>query len=502
VKFATCFLISAIFLLGFDVVSVHAQPQGKRIIGYYPSWGIYARDYHVADIPADLVTHINYAFANIVDGRIALGDFYADVDRFYPGDSWDTGALRGCFHQLQILKAAHPEVRTLISVGGWTWSGNFSDVALTVESRHIFARSCAEFVNQYQFDGLDIDWEYCVSGGAPGITHRPEDRHNFTELMRDLRWQLDSLGVANHRTYDLSFAAPANPGLIANLEVDSLYPVCDWINVMTYDFHGPWGPPADSLTGFNAPLYADPLDPCPEPYHSAFNLAAAVQAYLDLGVPSHKLNPGLAFYGRGYGNVANTANGLYAAYSHPAPFGTWENGVFDYTDLANNYLNHPGWELFRNAAAAVPWLYNSASNVMISYDDGVSVAAKADYVLQHDLGGAMIWELSGDRNAELLSVVNCWLSPRFVNDLTAYPAPDGGHIRLRFTARGAGDFQIYSSTVRNNDGTPRHAGMLDPNFSLAATLTADSAGIMTWTDPDSLQAYENFVVVYVRPQVR
>src|SRR5262249_54207935 len=138
----------------------------KRLVAYFTEWGVYGRKYHVTDIPADKLTHIIYAFARINEkGECALYDSYAAIDKFYPGDKWDKGFLRGNFHQLQKLKKKHPHLRTLIAVGGWTLSGPFSDVALTAKSRTTFARSCVAFLVKYGFDGIDIDWEYPVGGG-------------------------------------------------------------------------------------------------------------------------------------------------------------------------------------------------------------------------------------------------------------------------------------------------------------------------------------------------
>ena len=157
----------------------------KNIVGYFVSWGVYARDYVVMDIPADKINFINYAFAKINpgSGTIELGDPYADIDQFYPGDCWDAGCLRGNFHQLQILKEMHPHLNTLISIGGWTWSTYFSDIALTEESREIFAQSCVDFIDLYGFDGIDLDWEYPVEGGLDGNHHNPNDRENLTSLI-------------------------------------------------------------------------------------------------------------------------------------------------------------------------------------------------------------------------------------------------------------------------------------------------------------------------------
>ena len=253
------------------------QPLGaQRIVAYFAAWGVYGRDYHVADIPADRLTHINYAFANIsADGACVLGDPYADIDKFYEGDSWDAGALRGSFNQLLKLKQAHPHVKTLISVGGWSWSGRFSDAALTATSRASFAASCVAMMKQYGFDGIDIDWEYPVSGGLPANTTRPEDEGNFTLMMRELRDQLDALEAADGRDYLLTIAAPAGPGIYANLEIAQLGEILDWINVMTYDFNGGWA----AVTNFNAPLYASAADTTTDPIvRTTFNADAAMQA--------------------------------------------------------------------------------------------------------------------------------------------------------------------------------------------------------------------------------
>ncbi|CAF3627853.1 unnamed protein product [Rotaria sp. Silwood1] len=128
------------------------------ILGYFTAWSIYSRSYFVSDIPADKLTHINYAFANIgPNGQIALGDPWADIDKTFNGDTWDQ-SLRGNFNQLIKLKEKYPHLCTLISVGGWTWSGKFSDIAVSDQSRSTFAASCVEFIKKYNFDGVDLDW--------------------------------------------------------------------------------------------------------------------------------------------------------------------------------------------------------------------------------------------------------------------------------------------------------------------------------------------------------
>ena len=247
----------------------------KRIVGYFTEWGIYDRKYNVADIPADKLTHVNYAFAKIDDnGECAVCDPFAAVDKAFPGDGSDAGALRGNFHQMQILKKKHPHLKTLISVGGWTQSGRFSDAALTEASRGKFARSCVAFLTKYGFDGVDIDWEYPCGGGMEGNKSRPADRENFTLLLAELRKQLDARDKGDGRHYLLTFAAPTGPKMIEGIELAKAAPLVDWVNLMTYDFHGGWSP----ITNFNAPLYRLFHGPRRRDLPQALNVDAAVRA--------------------------------------------------------------------------------------------------------------------------------------------------------------------------------------------------------------------------------
>ncbi len=367
---------------------------GKRSIAYYTAWSTYGRNYQVSQIPGKQLTHINYAFANVTNGQCAVGDPYADTDKFFPGDSWDAGAKRGNFNQLNKLKAANPGLRTFISVGGWTWSQNFSAAAATSQSRDLFATSCAQFMKQYGFDGLDIDWEYPVSGGLqPGVA---ADKQNYTLLLQALRTELDRLGTADGKNYDLTIAAPAGPSVLTNMEIDKLAKIVDWVNLMSYDFHGSW----DKTTGFNAPLAPNPADPGP----AEFDVTSAVNSWLKGGIPANKLVLGLAMYGRGWSGVATPNAGLFQS-ATGVPKGSFEDGVFDYKDLKANYI--PKMTRYWDEASKVPWLYDSATGVFISYDDSESIGHKAKFISSKNLGGGMFWELSGDTNDyELLDSLN------------------------------------------------------------------------------------------------
>ncbi|MBX3061373.1 MAG: glycoside hydrolase family 18 protein [Anaerolineae bacterium] len=355
----------------------------KQIIGYYSSWGIYAREFFVTNIAADKLTHINYAFANISDaGECLLGDPWADTQFPYPGDD-PNAALLGNFNQLKKLKEQNPNLQTLISIGGWTWSAKFSDVALTEESRARFASSCVDFMLKYGFDGLDIDWEYPAGGGEPNNVVRPEDPANFLLLMADLRAHLDAQGEKDGRHYLLTIAAPAGSSQRDPINWKEAQASLDFINLMAYDFSGAWS----STTGFNAPLF----DPAAGTSDAQGSASSAIKAYLDAGVPADKLVLGVPFYGRGWKDVADKNNGLGQPYDGIPAGGT---GFFDYRDLKRFWI--AALPRYWDDTAKVPWLYDAKSQIMISYDDEESLGLKADYINANNLGGAMIWELASD----------------------------------------------------------------------------------------------------------
>jgi len=373
------------------VPTADAYTGDSRIVGYYAGWATYGRNYQVADIQAQKFTHLNYAFANIADGKCVLGDSYADTDKAFAGDTWNDGAKRGNFNQLNKLKEKFPNLRTEISVGGWTWSANFSKASETDAARKAFASSCVAFMKQYGFDGIDIDWEYPVSGGLqPGVA---SDKQNYTLLMQELRKQLNAQSVIDNRAYDLSLAAPAGPVTLQNLEISGLAQHIDWMNLMAYDFHGGW----DATTGHNAPLFTDTGDSM-----ANYNVADAVDSYLAAGMPAKKIVIGLALYGRGWESVGSVNGGLHQS-GVGANVGTFEKGVFDYDDLVANYI--PTMTRYWDNDAKVPYLYDPARKLFISYDDVKSIKAKVDYVKSKNLGGVMVWETSGDRKGELIDVI-------------------------------------------------------------------------------------------------
>ena len=133
-----------------------------------------------------------------------------------------------------------------------------------------------------------------------------------------------------------------------------------------------------------------------------FRIADAVDTYIGRGMPARKIVLGVPFYGRGFTTSSATDGGLYQP-ATGAGVGTWEKGVFDYSDIKANYL--PTMTRYWDAQAQVPYLYNPSTGLWISYDDAQSMKVKADFITSRGLGGAMAWEISGDRTYELLDTL-------------------------------------------------------------------------------------------------
>lgn len=359
---------------------------GAIILGYFAQWGVYGRNYHVKNIvtsgSASKLTHINYAFGNVVNGRCVLGDTYADYDRFYSAaesvdgvaDTWDTGALRGSFNQLRKLKQLYPHIKVLFSFGGWTWSGGFGQAAANPAA---FAESCYQLVEDPRwadvFDGIDIDWEYPNACGLSCDTSGP---NAYVNLMSALRSRFGS-------SYLVTAAVPAGAANINAANYGAAAQYINWYNVMSYDFFGAFN--AAGPTAPHSALYAWPGMPTTGG-QDQFYTDAAIQLFKSKGVPASKLLIGIGFYGRGWTGVPSTNGGLNQSATGAAP-GTYEAGIEDYKVLVNRC---PATGTVGGTAMAY------CGGQWWSYDTPSTIAGKMSYKRDQSLGGAFFWELSGD----------------------------------------------------------------------------------------------------------
>lgn len=395
-------------------------PNRDYIIGaYFPEWGIYGRDFQVEDVPADKLTHLFYSFAQIDNnGEVAIFDPWAATDT--PFFNAATGEAKytyeqsqahqaGNFAELQKLKAENPHLNLMLSIGGWSLSGPFSTVASTEASREKFAQSAVEFMVEYGFDGLDIDWEY--PGGGPDINEvekiaptrlnkevknsPPNDKYNYTLLLAELDEQIEIQEATDGRDYQLSIASPAGSQNIENIELGEVSKYIDFFNLMAYDFHGSTWEPDKYTTNHQAALFANPNDPLGADAEK-FSIHSAVEAYLDAGVDPQDIVLGAPLYGRAWSGVSNSTNGGLFQSATGTATGTWEPGVLDYDDLYNRLETQPeSYTRYWDDEAKVPYIY-SPTGFFSTYEDSESIGLKTNYIKNMGLGGMFFWDISSD----------------------------------------------------------------------------------------------------------
>ena len=382
-----------------------------QIAAYFPEWQG-QRPYSARLIDqaglAQKITVINYAFG--MPGPDASGqrvvcrfrDAAAAYQRSYPPEESVDGSgdqpdqpLRGHFNQLRQLKARHPHLKLVVSLGGWTDSTWFSDAARTPEARQTFVAACLDtYIHGHLprengaggpgaaaglFDGIDIDWEYPLAGGLPNMHTHPADPANFVLLLAEFRRQYAAIG----RPDLLLTAALPGPAQAAQFNIDQAHAYLDWVALMTYDLRGDWHP----ITGHHTNLYNADLDPAPPA--ERLSADATVRVYRDrFGVPPEKLLLGAAFYGKGWSAVGPQQDGLFQPGQPLGEYGGNYRVLLE--KMQRGYQRH--WD----ESAQAPWLYHPGEQVFITYDDPQSVARKAEYVIANHLGGVMFWELTGD----------------------------------------------------------------------------------------------------------
>ncbi|MER8039524.1 glycoside hydrolase family 18 protein [Streptomyces hydrogenans] len=402
----------------------------KRV-GYFTQWGIYGRNFQVKDLDtsgtAGKLSHINYAFG-IVDkaGKCVIGpvpgsdpwaDYVRPVDAATSVDGTaDTDAqpLAGNFNQLRELKAKHPNLKVMISLGGWSGSAYFSDAVRTPESRRALVSSCIDLYIKGDlpqdgarggagaaaglFDGIDLDWEWPGSEGNPGNIIRPEDKVNFTALVKEFRNQLDAYGrsLPKRKHYELSAYVPTAPAKIdAGFEVAKIMRDFDFVNLQGYDFHVS----GETTANQQSALFAK----------NDWSVEGTVKSWLRRGAPAHKLVVGMPFYGQGWTGVTGGGDGLGQPAAGPAP-ATWAPGSEDYKNL-KKLADSGTYKLYRGHRNGHAWLFDGTT--LWTYDDPAVLRTKANWVRTHGLAGAMVWSLDGDTaDGELIGAIDRGLTRR------------------------------------------------------------------------------------------
>ncbi|EIE85542.1 hypothetical protein RO3G_10252 [Rhizopus delemar RA 99-880] len=360
------------------------------VIGYFPNW-LYA-NYPVENIPYTKYTHINYAFA-ILNNPDNLPSFT---------DDW---AVESSFPKL-VQMAHQSKTKVLLSVGGWTGSKRFSPMVASKESRRNFINWNVEFMEKYNTDGVDIDWEYPGKQAAGCNEVADDDADNFLLLLKELRLALDTKFPQQHK--EISMAVHVQPFVRSGTpmsDVKEFVPYFDHVNIMTYDMNGAWA----STTGPNAPFkYL-------EGKGAPFSFTDSIKQWKLAGVPSEKITAGLAFYGRAMKanvNMITDPTNQYQPSQLGAPKGDsddayWQDpycnvepgglsGIWKWTNLRKEGILKDdfitpgeGWVRHWDDVTQTPWLFNPTTQHYITYDDPQSLNIKVQHALCEDLAGVM-----------------------------------------------------------------------------------------------------------------
>lgn len=374
-----------------------SQNNCKEVIGYYPNWQWYDRNKLVnpESIDYSKYTIINYSFVNpLADGTITIIDPWADKNLLLGSINWGVAPTgydsaydlgNPSYHNptTSLIHFAHiNNTKVMISVGGWTLSDNFPGIAAVPSKRANFAHWCNQLVRVYNIDGIDIDWEYPGFADHGGTSN---DFTNYTLLLQEIRDSLDFVEIETNKTLMLTAAFSADPLKMEDIDWDMVVPILDYINLMSYDFFGSW----ETETNHNSPLYT------PVSGNSSFNCNSAVQRLInEYGVPSTKINLGVAFYGRSYKtNGSPVLHGPSLSTSDLVTFSDDQGTPLYYNILDKSNLFNYNWDTI----AQVPYLTgNNGLNTFLSYDDERSIGLKGQYIVDNNLAGAIIWEITGD----------------------------------------------------------------------------------------------------------
>ena len=300
------------------------HPADKVMIAYVTSWSKH-------EVDPLYLTHINYAFAH--------------VDSTFDRVRVDNPSR---LESVVKLKKRYPYLKVLLSIGGWG-SGNFSEMAADSSLRWAFAQDCRRCIEQYNLDGIDIDWEYPTTGMAK-ISYSENDTENYTKLMRDIRGAIG----------DDKLLTQATSATGKYIDFKAIDKYIDYTNVMAYDLG--WAP------YHNSPLY-------PTEHMESICVDDAVKNHLAAGVPPEKLVMGLAFYGRG------------------------KKGFPRQRDLTQAHLVEGDYTFCWDSAGQVPYIVDGSGELVFGYENEISLALKAEYILKHNLKGAMYWSYGGDNAA-------------------------------------------------------------------------------------------------------
>lgn len=407
-----------------------ANQREARVFCYYTNWS-YRRpgmgQFTPEDVDPTLCTHIFFAFASIKDNKIAPSE---DND---VGDAFTEGA----YDRIMRLKELNPKLKVLLAVGGWAFGSEpFRELTSSPFRMNGFVYDSISYLREHGFDGLDIDWEY---------PRGPDDRAAFVSLIKELRIAFE--GEAESSDNDkllLTAAVPASfEAIAAGYDVPELAKYLDYINVMTYDFHGQW----ENRVGHNSPLF--PLNSASE-FQKKLTVDYSAKEWVRQGAPLEKLIVGMPVYGRTF-QLADPAKfdiGAEALNGGEAGRYTGESGFLSYYEICD-FLHQPNTTLVWDNEQQVPFAYRG--DQWVGFDDERSLRTKVAWLKTEGFGGIMIWSVDLDDFRGYCGTGKYPLAKAMVKELEGYT------VELRYkgpyeTPRGGAAKKKEKKLCRNDEG--------------------------------------------------
>ncbi|XP_017081494.2 probable chitinase 10, partial [Drosophila eugracilis] len=348
-------------------------PSEFKVVCYFTNWAWYRQGggkFLPEYINPDLCTHIVYGFA--VLNRENL--------RIEPHDSW--ADLDNIFYE-RVMAYRKKGTKVMVAIGGWNDSAGdkYARIVQNSEARALFIRHVLDFIKQYNFDGLDIYWDYPVCWKVGCQKGMSGEKNGFTALVRELSHAFEPKGLI------LSAAVSPNKTVIdAGYDIPEISRYLDWISVMTYDYHGQW----DKQTGHLAPMYDHPEGTL------NFNVNFSMNYWITMGTDRRKLVMGIPAYGQSFSLADTTKHQLNAPAFGGGEAGeaTRSRGFLAYYEICV-YIRQRKWNVVRDTKGRMgPFAY--LENQWVSFDDISMILHKSEYIKAMGLGGAMIWAIDLD----------------------------------------------------------------------------------------------------------